>query len=169
MMVNQQMLRVGFAVLVISGVVLFGTEKGSAEVAKEVLDHIGPSLAKSYMAQPITPPLPNHLWMDVGDGRFVFLHFNKPVSDPKARPIFVGDAVKGRFCAEDQPDGGKTGYVHFHRSTKPEASKHGHGGFTGEEGIWLRHIALGEFDMMKRHFKPGIAHNFMGTPPPFCP
>ncbi|MFQ5930985.1 MAG: hypothetical protein ACE5MM_01115 [Nitrospiraceae bacterium] len=169
MIVKQGLRRVGFAVLVTSMVLFVWAETGSAAVAKEALAHLGPALAKSYTAQPIIPPLPNHLWMDVGDGRYAFLHFNKPVSDPKARPIFIGDAVKGRFCAQDQPDKGETGFVHFHRATKPEAAKHGHGGFAGEEGIWLRHIALGEFDMMKRHFTPGIAHNFMATPPPFCP
>ncbi len=169
MMNHTLIIRMGLVVLVMSMTVLVGAEKGSAAVANEALQHVGPKLAKVFTAQPITPPLRNHLWMDVGDGRFVFMHFNKPVSDPKARVIFIGDAVKGGFCAEDQPEQGKTGYVHFHRTAKPAGAKHGHGGFAGEEGLWLRHIALGDFTMKKRHFTPGIAHNFMGTPPPFCP
>lgn len=168
-MLKQRLLRVGLPVLVAAAVVLVGAEQGSAAVAKEALQGVGPKLAKVYTAQPITPPLRNHLWMDVGDGRFVFLHFNKPTSDRKARLLFIGDAVKGRFCAQDQPEQGKTGYVHFHRAGKPAGAKHGHGGFAGEEGLWLRHIAIADFKMMKRHFTPGIAHNFMGTPPPFCP
>ncbi len=166
---RQGLLLAGCAVLVMSMMVLVGAEKGSAAVSKEALSRVGPAMAKSYTAQPITPPLPNHLWMDVGDSRYVFVHFDKKASDPKAAPIFIGDAVKGRFCAQDQPDQGKTGYVHFHRRTKPTGAKHGHGGFAGEEGIWLRHIALGEFKMMKRRFTPGIAHNFPPTPAPFCP
>ncbi len=27
--------------------------------------------------------------------------------------IVIWDAVKGRLCAQDQPDKGKTGFVHF--------------------------------------------------------
>jgi hypothetical protein len=73
------------------------------------------------------------------------------VDDPGAVLIFVGEGIKGRFCAEDQPDAGKTGYAHFHRSQTPEGEKgeaaHGHGGKQAE-GYWLRHIAVGEFDMM---------------------
>lgn len=158
-----------FVVLVASLIMLLGVEQGLAGVHKQVAEHSGPSLVQSFTAQPITPPLPNHVWMDVGDGQWRFLHFDKPVSDPEARLIFIGEAVKGRFCSVDQPDKGKTGFVHFHRLVKPDVHEHGHGGLVGEDGLWLRHIAVGEFDMMNMHFTPGIAHNFMGTPPPFCP
>ncbi|MFQ5580809.1 MAG: hypothetical protein ACE5FZ_09355 [Nitrospiria bacterium] len=80
----------------------------------------------------------------------------------------MGDAIKGRFCAEDQPEGGKTGFVHFHSAEVAKGRKHGHGGEKGQEGYWLRHIALGEFDMMGIHFTPGIAHNFKATKAPRC-
>jgi len=140
--------------------------------APEALKNVGPSLAKAYTFEPFHPAMPDHLWLDAGNGRATFLHFNKPVSDSTAVLIFVGEGIKGRFCAEDQPDAGKTGYVHFHRSHTPEGEKgeaaHGHGGKQAEEGYWLRHVAIGEFDMMGTHFKPGIAINFMPTPAPKC-
>lgn len=146
--------------------------EGKKGPAAEALKNVGPTLSKVYNFEPFHPAMPDHLWMDAGTGRGIFLHFNKPVSDPKAMLIFVGEGIKGRFCAEDQPDGGKTGFVHFHRSHTPDTAKgeaaHGHGGNTAEEGYWLKHIAVGEFDMMGMHFKPGTAMNFMPTPAPKC-
>lgn len=140
--------------------------------ATEALTNVGPTLARAYTFEPFHPTMPDHLWMDAGSGRGVFLHFSKPVSDPKARVIFVGEGIKGRFCAEDQPDGGKTGFVHFHRSHTPAGeagmAAHGHGGKSAEEGYWLKHIAVGDFDMMDMHFTPGTAMNFMPTPAPTC-
>lgn len=146
-----------------------GSMKGSGTPAKGVLDQVGPTLGKHFTAQPMNPPMPDHLWMDIGDGQLGFLHFDKPVSDPTARLVFIGEAVKGRFCAENQPEKGKTGFVHFHRAEKPVGMEHAHGGLTGESGYWLRHIALGEVEMMGKKVGPGIVHMFMPTPPPFCP
>jgi hypothetical protein len=146
--------------------------EGKKAPAAEALKNVGPTLAKGYTFEPVHPAMSDHLWMDTGNGHGVFLHFNKPVSDPTAMVIFTGEGVKGRFCAEDQPDGGKTGFVHFHRSHTPDGEKgmtaHGHGGQSAEEGYWLKHIAIGEFDMMGIHFTPGIAMNFMPTPAPKC-
>ncbi len=146
--------------------------EGKKAPAAAALKNLGPTLAKAYTFEPFHPAMPDHLWMDAGNGRGVFLHFNKPVTDPTATVIFVGEGVKGRFCAEDQPNGGETGFVHFHRSHTPEGEKgmaaHGHGGKTAEEGYWLKHIAVAEFDMMDMHFRPGTAMNFMPTPAPKC-
>jgi len=97
----------------------------------------------------------------------VFLHFNKPVTDPTATVIFAGDGIKERFCAEDKPDGGKTGFVHFHRLITPEMEI-SHGGTAGEEGYWLKHVAVAEFDLLGRHFTMGTAMNLMPTTPPKC-
>lgn len=146
--------------------------EGKNAPSAEALKSVGSSLAKVYTWEPFHPAMPDHLWMDAGNGHGVFLHFSKPVSDPKARVIFVGEGIKGRFCAEDQPDKGKTGFVHFHRSHTPAGetgmAAHGHGGKSAEEGYWLKHIAVGDFDMMGMHFIPGTATNFMPTPAPKC-
>jgi hypothetical protein len=140
--------------------------------AQEMLKNVGPTLAKTYTFEPFHPAMPDHLWLDEGQGRATFLHFNKPVHDPTAMIIFVGEGIKGRFCAEDQPEAGKTGFVHFHRMHTPEGetgkASHGHGGKQAEEGYWLKHVAVNEFDMMNMHFKPGTAMNVMPTPAPKC-
>lgn len=146
--------------------------EGKKTPAPEAIKNLGPTLAKAYTFEPFHQAMPDHLWLEEDHGRATFLHFNKPVNDPSAMLIFVGEGIKGRNCTEDQPDGGKTGFVHFHRAHTPEGetgmAAHGHGGKKGEEGYWLRHVAVGEFDMMGMHFTPGTAMNFMPTPPPKC-
>ena len=138
--------------------------------ASEVMQQVGPKLAQSFTFEPFEPPMRNHLWMDAGQDRVKFFHFNKPTDDPGASLIFMGDGIKGRFCVKDQPDGGKTGYVHFHQANAPHAHspKDAHGGKAGDEGYWLRHVAVGEFEFKGRQMKPGIAMNFPATPPPTC-
>jgi hypothetical protein len=42
--------------------------------------------------------------------RVQFLMFDKAVSDPSAKLLFVGQDIIGTFCVESQPDGGKTGF-----------------------------------------------------------
>lgn len=167
----------GAALLVAVLIGAFGIAAGVAGEAKKApsakaLQNIGPTIGKAYTFEPFNPAMPDHLWMDAGNGDAVFFHFSKPVNDPKATVIFVGEGIKGRFCAEDQPEGGKTGFVHFHRARTPEGetgmAAHGHGGNKAEEGFWLKHIAVAEFDMMGMHFKPGTAMNFMPTPAPKC-
>jgi len=146
----------------------FAGEGDKKQIPMANLTAVGPALAKEFTFQPVHPPLPNHLWMDVGNGQVRFLHFNKAVTEEGAGIIFIGDGIKGTFCAENQPDGGKTGFVHFHSSHKMEGAKHGHGGNSGTEGYWLRHIAVGKFEMKNTNYTPGIAHNFMHTDPPKC-
>jgi hypothetical protein len=160
---------------VLTGAFLIGNgvaAEGNKAPSGKALMNVGPTLAKVYTFEPFNPAMPDHLWMDAGDGRAVFFHFNKPVSDPKAMVIFVGEGIKGRFCAEDQPDGGKTGFVHFHRAQTPAGetgmAAHGHGGNKAEEGYWLKHIAVGDFEMMGMKFHPGTAMGFMPTQAPKC-
>ncbi|MCG3117749.1 MAG: hypothetical protein LLH30_18925 [Candidatus Manganitrophus sp. SA1] len=142
--------------------------EGAGPVPKETLEAIGPQLAERFTFEPFQPAMPDHLWMKADPDKVVFLHFAKPVGEKENKLIFIGEGVKGRFCAEDQLAGGKTGFVHFHASSVAKGHDHGHGGDKSQEGYWLRHIAVDEFDMMKMHFTPGVAHNFMPTPPPKC-
>jgi len=132
------------------------------------LHAVGVKLGMQFTFEPVNPPLKNHIWMKTDTNKVSFFHFAKPVSAKKNKLLFMGDAIKGRFCAEDQPDGGKTGFVHFHSAKVAPGHKHGHGGEKGAEGYWLRHIALGDFKMMGIHFTPGIAHNFKATKAPSC-
>ena len=145
----------------------------TAQVAPDTQRKIGPELVKSFNFQPFATTLPDHLWMKVDDNHIQFLHFMKPVNEPSNMLVFVGDGIRGKFCAADQPEGGKTGYVHFHSLAGHQHMEgmpgEGHGGTPGEEGYWLRHIAVGDFDMMGMHFRPGLAPpSFMATPAPQC-
>jgi hypothetical protein len=145
-----------------------------SQLAPQTIRKIGPQLAKNFTFQPFAPPMPDHVWMKADDKTITFLHFAKPVNQPNNQLIFIGDGIRGRFCADNQPDQGKTGYVHFHSLKAAPGHEHnemmamGHGGQPGQEGYWLRHIAVAEFDMMGQHFKPGLAMDFMPTPPPKC-
>ena len=141
----------------------------------EVVNNIGPALFKSYTFEPIHPNAPNHVWLDEGNGRVQFLMFDKAVSDPTAVLQFVGQGIKGRFCAESQPDGGKTGFNHFHRTHTPATGDTSMHGAKGEEGYWLKHVAVAEFDAEhkgehggKTHYKPGQVENMPQPPTPKC-
>lgn len=112
---------------------------------------------------PLNPPLPDHLWVDIGGGRALFLHYDRPVDESGAQLIYVGDAIRGRFVAEDQPE--TPGFVHFHQF-KAESAEAGHGGAPGAEGYWLRHIAVREMEMPWGEIEPGVDFNFMITPAP---
>src|SRR5919112_5175987 len=137
----------------------------SPEVAKS----IGPALVKAYTFVAVHPNPPNHLWLDEGNGSVQFMMFDKPVSDPTAKLLFVGQGIKGRFCAESQPDGGKTGFNHFHRINTPATGDTSMHGAKGEEGSWMKHVAVAEFDDEesgehaghggKTHYKPGQVEN----------
>ncbi|MBI2857341.1 MAG: collagen-like protein [Chloroflexi bacterium] len=114
---------------------------------------------------PFNPPLPDHLFLDLGGGRLIFMHFDRPVDQPGRMLLYVGDAVRGRFFANEQPFGGKTGFTHFHRFDAPTADA-GHGGPAGAEGYWLRHIAVSDFEMMGMKVTAGVDFNFMPTAAP---
>jgi hypothetical protein len=105
-----------------------------------------------------------------GNGTFLFLHFDKPLPEA-TKIIYTGWAVRGRWCAEAQP----SGFTHFHRTAKVAAWDAGHGGATpGEEGLWLKHIAVERFQMPEmmgmpeRIVAPGLDRMFMPTNAPKC-
>ena len=142
----------------------------------EVANSIGSAVLNAYTFVPVTPNPPNHVWLDEGNGRVQFLMFDKAVSDPSAKLLFVGQGVKGTFCLESQPDGGKSGFNHFHRTNTPATGDTSMHGAKGEEGYWLKHVAVAEFDDEpqgehaghggKTHYKPGQVEN---TPQPTTP
>jgi len=152
---------------------------GEAPMASpEVANNIGSAILKAYTFVPIQPNAPNHVWLDEGNGRVQFLMFDKGVNDPTAKLLFVGQGVKGTFCAESQPDGGKTGFNHFHRANTPTSGDTSMHGPKGEEGYWLKHVAVAEFDDEpkgehaghggKTHYKPGQVENNPQPTTPKC-
>jgi len=144
----------------------------------QVVNGIGPALLKAYTLVPVTPNPPNHVWLDEGNGRVQFMMFDKAISDPSAKLLFVGQGVKGTFCVESQPDGGKTGFNHFHRTNTPATGDTSMHGAKGEEGYWLKHVAVAEFDYepkgehaghgSKTHYKPGQVENEPQPTAPTC-
>ena len=144
----------------------------------EAAKNIGPVLVKAYTFEAVHPNPPDHLWLDEGNGRVQFMMFDKPVSDPTAQLLFVGQGIKGRFCAESQPDRGKTGFNHFHRINTPATGDTSMHGAKGEEGYWLKHVAVREFDFEPKgehaghggnlHYKPGTVQDVPQPPTPKC-
>lgn len=129
----------------------------------------GKQLVEGFsVSSPFDPDAPDHLWLDNRDGTYMFLHFDRPLAEA-SRLMYVGWAVPGRWCAQDQPEG----FTHFHRTAKVGDWNAGHGGSRpGESGFWLKHVAVEEFDMnmmgMSYHVTPGTDMKFMPTNPPQC-
>tara|TARA_B100000315_G_C14500619_1_gene552149 strand:+ start:47 stop:613 length:567 start_codon:yes stop_codon:yes gene_type:complete len=158
-----------------------GKMGAAGPASSEALRDVGIAIANMAMGcatecgletfEPFSPAQPNHLWIKASDNYVWFLHFNKPRNFKTAKVVFVGDGVKGRFCSEDQPDEGMTGFVHFHRAETPVGAM-GHGGKPGADGWWLRHVAVGKSEMkmkgMSIQFSPGLAMKFPPTPAPSC-
>ncbi|MFN2432733.1 MAG: hypothetical protein ABR599_07950 [Gemmatimonadota bacterium] len=146
-------------------------QAGTVEVPAATANTVGEQLVRGFSQDsPFDPDAPDHLWLDNGDGTFLFLHFDKPLPEAK-RIIYTGWAVKGRWCAEDQPKG----FTHFHRTAKVAAWDAGHGGSKpGEQGYWLKHVAVERFDMPEmmgmpaRTIEPGLDREFMPTKAPSC-
>ena len=157
------------------------TTSGAAEgttASPEVASSIGHSLLKAYTFVPVQPNPPNHVWLDEGNGRVQFLMFDKAVSDPSAKLLFIGQGIKGTFCSDSQPDGGKTGFNHFHRTNTPATGDTSMHGAKGEEGYWMKHVAVAEFDDEpkgehaghgeKTHYKAGQVENAPQPTTPKC-
>ena len=153
--------------------ILATTQQAEArQVSHAAANMIGQQLTGAFTPDsPFTPSAPEHLWFDVGDGSFLFLHLNAPFSDASGL-MFTGWAVEGRWCAEDQPS---PEFTHFHRTARVGAWGAGHGGSTpGEQGYWLKHVAVQKMEMPAmmgmpaRTIEPGADGMFMPTRAPCC-
>lgn len=114
---------------------------------------------------------PHHVWRlapegDDAGGRLLFLYLDAEDPEDAEDVWYVGEGVRGRFCIGSQPDGGRTGFVHFHRTTDPSGEwDRDHGGADrGTEGYWLRYTAVADIEMPWGAVRPGIDHDFMPTP-----
>ena len=133
--------KIGVAIVILGSIWLGNSHAGEEMVpSPEVAKNVGQALLKAYTFEPVQPNPPNHLWLDEGHGGVQFLMFDKPVSDPAATVQWVGQGIKGRFCAESQPEHGKTGFTHFHRTKTPATGDTSMHGTKGEEGYWLKHV-----------------------------
>lgn len=144
---------------------------GELETSPATADRTGRQLVGAFtQASPFDPDAPDHVWFDNGDGTLLFLHYDQPLAQA-TKVQWLGWGVKGRWCAEGRPEG----FTHFHRTAKVGAWDAGHGGSKpGEDGYWLRHVALERLElpammgMPARTVAPGLDREFMPTNPPNC-
>lgn len=113
---------------------------------------------------PFDAPLPEHEWLDLGNGKILFLHYDKPVSASDKKLLFIGLGIRGRFCSGEEPG---PAFAHFHRLNAPNPDA-GHGGPPGAEGYWLAHVAVQDMTMDGRQIKAGVDFQFMPTRAPRC-
>jgi len=122
---------------------------------------------------PVSPNMPNHIYKEIGEGAFVFLHFDKAV-DQATQIWYTGVAYPGRFCSEDQAEMNEKyeeGFTHFHKKEVKgdnPTPEQGHGGNGGELGFWFKHVSVSTHEKPWGTVSPGLDLKFMPTPPPSC-
>jgi hypothetical protein len=99
------------------GVVGFvlGTACGGESVAAKQMQQLKAAYSSP---SPVSPAMPDHIFLAQGDGTFLFLHFDKPV-DKAEKVLYTGMAVPGVFSRADQERVEKQfgkGFTHFHRA-----------------------------------------------------
>ena len=111
---------------------------------------------------------PRHVWLEVADGVFAFLHFDEPNPEAAAELDYFGIGVRGQFTVDDVPAGQTEDFTHFHL-LEAEGWEAGHGGSeVDDEGLWLVHHAVREVEY-PFHDAPidvGVDREFMPTPAP---
>jgi len=113
-------------------------------------DDILAQLKALYVDQPMKggQQTPAHLFLDQGDGSYLFLHFNNPDVSQATGLAFVGDAFRAKGCVgpggihQAQID---AGYVHFHKETAANWDQGHHTNSDPDtDGYWFRHIAAAD-------------------------
>ena len=121
----------------------------------------------AYTAQPYDPAKPDHKWLDLGDGTYLFMQFDKAV-DQADELMYVGIGLPGMFCKEDQEQLPPS-FTHFHQSKCASQNiEECHGGKGGDEGYWLMHVAVKDLAMPWGEVKAGVDTKFMPTAAPTC-
>lgn len=119
-------------------------------------------------ASPFTPAPPATLFHVLEDGSLMFLQLDAPVTQA-TKLRYLGVGVPGKFCLDATYQTlAKEGYVHFRAQTAPNEATAG-GGRPGEQGYWMKFIALGTFEMPWGVVQPGVDFNYRPTPPQPCP
>lgn len=122
-------------------------EADAAAGGDSVGDDVLAQLRALYVDNPMKggQATPAHQFLDQGDGRFLFLHWNNPDASKATGLAFVGDAFRARGCVGD---GGVTqaqidaGYVHFHKQSAANWDQGHHADSDPDTmGYWFRHIA----------------------------
>lgn len=95
----------------------------------------------------------------------IYLEFDHQ-SPRKAQALrYIGLALRGTFCAQQQPH---TDFSHYHKAYAKNFNK-GSGGRPGEtEGYWMTTVAADDFRDGGRLVAPGPDRGYLPTPPPQC-
>lgn len=110
-------------------------------------------------------PWPAHLIKWVNDDTFVLLHFDSDDVGQATQMLWMGIGVRGVFCAENQPT---PDFTHFHQWDAPTYAE-GHGGQPNEEGYWLLHVNVRQFESpFGATGAPGVHEGFGPTAAPEC-
>ncbi len=110
-------------------------------------------------------PWPGHLIKWVNDDTFVLLHFDNDDVSQATQMLWMGLGVRGVFCAEDQPT---PDFTHFHQWDAPTYAE-GHGGDANEEGFWLLHVNVRQFESpFGDTGPPGVDESFGPTAASAC-
>ncbi|SIS13466.1 hypothetical protein [Natronorubrum thiooxidans] len=114
-----------------------------------------------FQGEQSDPFTPSHVTKWVSDDTFIFLHFDEPNPEEANNLLWVGVGTKGVFSEAGQPG---PEFTHFHQYEADDWDG-GHGGEVGDEGYWLTHIAVDEFESPFGETEPGVDYEFMPTPP----
>ena len=134
----------------------------TADEVREFIDIFDDQPMQGGQSDPYTP---SHAWKWIGDDTFLLLHVDAENPKEAESLLYTGFGVKGTFCAETRPEGDE--FTHFHQCFA-ETWAGAHGGDVGDNGYWLPHLAVDEFEMPWGEVTPGIDYEFMPTPPPEC-
>lgn len=116
---------------------------------------------------PFEPSPPGTVFRLFEDGSGLFLQFDaEPEQAGQLR--YLGTMVPGRFCADETYAAlVAQGYVHFRALSAPSEATAA-GGRPGEQGYWMRFIALDRLEMPWGTVEPGIDRSYRPTEPPSC-
>jgi len=116
---------------------------------------------------PFTPAPPATAFRVFGDGSGLFLQFDSSAEgDGSLR--YIGTMEPGVFCDNERTRAlREQGYVHFRAAEAPSEATAA-GGRPGEEGHWMRFVAVQGFEMPWGAVEPGIDFGYRPTDPPAC-
>ncbi len=139
-----------------------------APMGRELTEVEIQEFALVFSDEPLTggqDPWPSHLLKWINDDVFLLMHMNNEDPIVATQMLWWGMGVRGVFCAEDQPT---PDFTHFHKYSSPTYAE-GHGGEGGEQGYWLMHLNVREFESpFGPTGAPGLHEEFGPTPAPEC-
>ena len=108
-----------------------------------------------------TPWLP--LW--VNERAAIFLEFNAERLREASELRRYGLALRGTFCAQQQPH---TDFSHYHLADARSFDEGSRPAAGETDGFWMLALAVDAFRERSRSVTPGVDREYLATPPPAC-